>query len=450
VNFLSIFFPFALSLLLGALIGLEREFSTKKHFQEDSFAGTRTFSLICLFGSLAVFVDQQFLSGFLLLAFGGIIILSIVSYAISYIKHDEIGITTEVTVMLVFLIGVLTQYRQTPLDRQLLSSQKILLLAIAITVIVLIVLYLKNSLFFLTKKIKSGDIRATLKFAVISVIILPLIDPETSLKISDLSEFSEIWFGDNSSIINLEVINPRNVWLMVTLISGISFLGYIAIKAVGRRKGIGLSGFLGGLISSTATTLAFSNKSKKNPEGSQAFSLAIILACSTMFLRILLEVLVINPNLLPSISISMLVMTFTGVLICLLLWYRTGKEQVDEVPHKNPFELAPALSFGLLYAVIIFVTKLLDNLEVGGGTYIVSIVSGLTDVDPITLTMSQIAKDDPSKMSEATIAITLAAFSNTFLKAGLVFFLGSKKLRWITIGGLAIIVTAGAISLLVI
>ncbi len=432
---LELFKPLLISLILGSLLGFERAFAEKiDHSDEDASAGIRTYALIALLGCIAAYLDSNLAQGVLLIAFGGIIVITIVFYYISYYKHNDRGITTEISIFIAFTIGVMVQ-----MDH--------LQLAVFVTIVVAIILYLKQTTDRLARRIKAEDIRAVLKFAIITFVILPVFDPGFSVALGDIEPLKELLKGTGEEINGIELINPHTVWLMVVLISAISFTGYVATKILGNRKGIGLTGLLGGLVSSTATTLEFSRRSRGNPGQFLPFSLAITLACSIMFPRVLVEVLVVNARLIPSLSITMGMMALTGGTISILLWRKAGREPAEDVPLKNPFSIIPAVQFGVLYAVIVFMVRLMGELAGDKGVYIVSILSGLTDVDAITLSMSQLSRQDPSKLGQATVAITLAAFSNTVMKAVLAVSIGSKGLRKIILAGFSIIILAGVAGL---
>jgi uncharacterized membrane protein (DUF4010 family) len=434
--YIKLFQPFIIAILLGALMGLERAFATRIDDSDvDILGGIRTFSLISLFGCIAAFLDKNYQSGILIVSFIGVLTLAGISYFISFSKHNERGITTEVSLFICFAIGVMVQLNH-------------YITATFITILVTFILYLKESMRKLIKRVESEDIRAVLKFAIITFVILPIFDPEYAYYLRDVGGLG--WLSDAPGLMNVEIINPHTVWLMVALISGIGFTGYIAIKTLGSRKGIGLTGFLGGLVSSTATTMTFSKRSRDEDSLSLPFSLGILLACTTMFPRILVEVLIINSSLLPSLSVTMGVMAASGLAVCFFIWKKTEGETSDEVPLKNPFSIMPAVKFGILYAIIVFVARVMEVIAGDSGIYIVSILSGLTDVDAITLTMSQISRQDSSKLNQATVAITLAAFSNTILKAGIAYVLGSRELRRIILVGFAIILIAGFAGLFLI
>jgi len=434
---LQVFEPFLISLILGALLGFERAFSFRVEENEDDvLGGIRTFSLISLLGCLSGFLYTKFGTAAFALAFGAIIILTAISYYISFSKYKERGITTEISLIICFVIGAIV-------------FQRIYALAVFLTVLVVMVLYLKRYMERLTNLFDRDDILAVLKFGIITFVVLPLLDPKFALYIKDIAGASQL-FKAYPTVLAVEIINPYTVWLMVVLISGIGFTGFLAIKILGSRKGIGLTGFLGGLVSSTATTVTFAKRSIEEKGLSLPFSLAILLACSTMFPRVLVEVLIVNYNILPTLVIPIGLMAICGFSVCFFLWKKSGTEKSDEVPLKNPFNIMPAVKFGLLYAFIVFLTRIVGDMAGDSGLYIVSALSGLTDVDAITLTMSQISKADPSKTSQATIAITLAAFSNTIMKTGMAVALGSKELRKYILIGMGFVLLGGVAGLVIV
>ncbi|MBN2077717.1 MAG: MgtC/SapB family protein [Spirochaetes bacterium] len=430
--------PFLIALFLGALPGFERSFASRlDHEVDDYLGGIRTYSLVSLYGALASFMGREFFPELLPLAFIGIVALTVVSYYVGFVKFSEGGITTEISLAVCFMIGVTVER-----DR--------LVLAIFISITMALVLHLKEYIGRLTDRLEAEDVRATLKFAIITFIIL-VIDPNQTFYLKDLDPLATGLFERFPGLGEVRVINTFNVWLMVVLISGIGYSGYIATKILGARKGIGLTGLLGGLVSSTATTLTFSRRSrdeagKESPEYG-AYALAVLLACSTMFPRVVVEVLVVNPALAPRISAVMGAMAAAGFTVCFVLWKRGGSEKGDEVPLRNPFNIMPAVKFGLLYAAIVFIAGLIEAVAGDRGLYAMSVITGFSDVDAITLTMSGIAREDPSKAELATVSITLAAFSNTVMKAVIAIVLGSPRFRKLALIGFAITLLVGVAAL---
>jgi uncharacterized membrane protein (DUF4010 family) len=262
------------------------------------------------------------------------------------------------------------------------------------------------------RRITREDIYATLKFAVITAIVLPVLPNRT--------------FGPPP----LDVLNPYKIWLMVVFISGISFLGYVLVKVVGSRQGIGLTGLLGGLVSSTAVTLSFAQRSQRESELAKPFALAITVAWTVMFSRVLVEVAALNAALLRVLWVPMAASAAAGLLYCVYLYFAQRTEEEGEVAFSNPFELGPAVKFGLLYAVILLISKAAQMYLGNTGVYLSSIVAGLADVDAITLSMAELSGVAGGlDLSTAARAIVLAAMSNTAVKGGIVLTGGSLALR---------------------
>lgn len=430
--------PFVIALFLGAILGFERTYASRMdHEGADFLGGIRTYSLVSLLGAVVAFISERYAPEILPIAFIGIIALTVVSHYITFVKNMDSGITTEVSMLICFANGVIVQ-------------KDLLVLALFVSITAALVLHLKASLHRLSGRIEEEDIRATLKFAIITFVIL-IFDPDYTYLVKDLGVFGAGLFERYPGLADVKVINPHTVWLMVVLISAIGFTGYIATKMLGQRKGIGLTGLLGGLASSTATTIAFSRRSRDGGEtAALPCAMAVILACSTMFPRVIVEVLIVNAALAPRLLAVMGAMTAAGLIFCFFLWKRSGGEKSDDVPLRNPFSIMPAVQFGLIFAVIVFMARVTDVLAGDGGIYAVSVLTGMSDVDPITLTMSQISLDDPGKLDQAGVAITLAAFSNTVMKAGMAFFLGSGPFRKIVMVGFAVTLLAGVLALVIV
>ena len=386
----------AAALGLGMLIGFERE---RTRGSEQTVAGVRTFSLVVLFGATSVYASE--LSGLpwiIGLVFFAILALVVTSYQVTARKGD-IGATTEVSLLIAFFVGCFCAWGQVGI-------------AGAIAVIAMALLALKGWLHGLAKRIEPSDVEATLKFAIITLIILPLV-PNTN-------------FGPPG----LEVINPYKTWLMVVLIAGLNFVGYILVKVVGREHGYGLTGILGGLVSSTAVTLSFSQRSRSQPDMAPVLALAILLAWTVMFFRVVVEVGVINFALAKTVTLGMLVMGGTSLVICIFLWRRgRSKEKAEVEAGHNPFELGDAIKFGLLFAVVVFVASFAQSYFGDTGLYLAGALAGLTDVDAIALSMADLAKQDPASSAAAARTIVIAVISNTLVKCGITIWLGAPSMR---------------------
>ncbi|MDH7516063.1 MAG: MgtC/SapB family protein [Bacteroidota bacterium] len=393
-------------LLVGALVGLERERSLAR--SDKLFAGIRTFPLIALAGLLSALLGH-IVSPWVFVALAtSFCLLVVVSYVFEA-REGFFGATSEIAAVIVFLLGALIYWEYYSV-------------AIAASVTVTLFLSLKSPLQQFIGKVQEEDLYATLKFAIITAIILPVLPDRT--------------------IGPLDVLNPRQIWYMVVLIAGISFLGYIMVKILGTAKGISLTGLLGGMVSSTAVTLSFSQKSKESPELGRTFASAVILACSIMFPRILIEIAVVNGELLGFIWPFLTVMTAVGVASSLVLFFGARKSAGENIKLNNPFELLTAVKFGLVFAAILFVSKAAQTYFGDSGVFLAAALAGTTDVDAITLSMANLAKSSVSQSAAAT-AILLAVVVNTLVKAGIAIVLGGASLRKYTLPGFGVVFLVG-------
>ncbi|MAU01353.1 MAG: hypothetical protein CL608_29785 [Anaerolineaceae bacterium] len=410
----TLFYRFGVALFIGILVGLQREAVADDvaDRRREMFAGVRTFSLLSLAGCTAAFVADQL---GLPWAFIGIILplgaLITAAYVITGARGN-VGMTTEVAAMIVLLAGALCFWDQ-------------IALAVALGVVTTALLSFKLELHGFAERLTREDIVATLKFAIITAIILPVLPNQS--------------FGPPP----FDVLNPYKIWWMVVLISGISFLGYILIKLVGSRQGIGLTGLLGGLASSTAVTLSFSQRSQKESELAKPFALAILIAWTIMFGRVLVEVAVTNLPLLGVVWLPVSAAGLAGLAYGAYLYFAPRSSEAGGVTVSNPFELGPAITFGLLYGLILLVARAAQFYFGETGVYLSSILSGLADVDAITLSMAELSSSGNLELSTAARAIVLATMSNTVVKGGIVLSSGSTALRRALLPGFLLILATG-------
>jgi uncharacterized membrane protein (DUF4010 family) len=381
---------FLIAMALGALIGLEREYAMMRR-KFRSYAGIRTFPLIALFGALAAYFGDTISIWILIvsiLILGGLIVFAYYSLAS---KRQFLGATSEIAGLITFFIGVL-------------CYQGELMLAVVIAIGVTILLYARSALHHFAEKIKQKELVDTLKFIVIAFVVLP--------------------FLPNKGYGPLEMFNPYIVWLMVVFISGISFAGYILMKWLGER-GITLAGILGGLVSSTAVTISFAERSKRDKKIFRTLVLGVILANTIMFVRILIEVFVINVELLWEVILPLSILILVCSVFSYLLW-RKAKEAKGKVKLSSPFTLGPALKFGAFFAVILALVKVADVYLSSKGVYLVSFISGFADVDAITVSLSQLSKGSLG-LEIARNGIILAALTNVAVKGGIAYIFGDRE-----------------------
>jgi uncharacterized membrane protein (DUF4010 family) len=288
-----------------------------------------------------------------------------------------------------------------------LAWQEQLVAAVAIAVGTTALLRAKESLHQLSERFSDEDVRAVLQFGVITAVVLPLVPNE------DLGPFG--------------AFNPFEIWLMVVLVSAIGLVGYLALRVLGER-GLGLTGVLGGLISSTAVTLGFSRMSKGQGLLRAVLAGGILGASALMYPRVLIEAQLVSPELADEL-VWPLVALGTLVGIAAVYWLVRGGRSRSEgtVEFRNPLTLGVALQFGLLYAAVVFISKAVLDRVTDSSLAAVGAVSGINDVDAITLSMANLVRDglDPAPAARAVLA---AVVVNTAVKAGLVVWLGSRRL----------------------
>lgn len=408
---------FFIALLIGSLIGLEREFIQQKEEAPD-FAGIRTFSLISLLGAIAGFMLEDYGITPLALAFAGVILLATGSYLVKQYKseHDH-GITTEVAALMAFLLG---------------ATALLVDIAIpaALAVIVTLLLSIKKDLHRAIRKMKSSDLKITIQFALISVVILPILP--------------------NQTIDPWGVINPFRIWLLVVFISGIGFIGYLLMKFLDADRGIWLTGLLGGLVSSTATTLSFSSRSKQTPNQSLQIAQGILLASAMMALRVLIIVTILFSRLMLVVGIPLGVMLLTTLLIVYVLWRRDRQAEdkgKQSLKVSNPLRIPTAIYFGLAFSVVLVLVELANRYLGNIGVYLASTLTGLTDVNPILLSMSELAGKGQLEVQVAGIAIVLAALTNTLSKGTIASFSGAREMRPYIFASFGIILLSGIAAL---
>ena len=393
----TLFARFGLALFLGFLIGLERE-----RDKPLIFAGMRTFALISLLGAVLAFVAEQFVGHWMFVAgFVAVAAFALLSH-LQGLETGHIGTTTEVAFLIAFLLGALVYW-------------DLLVLAAAITVAVVLVLSFKPNLQSLVANIDRQDIWAGLEFAVVWVIVLPLLPNRT--------------YGP------LDVLNPHEIWLMVVLVAGLNLFGYILSQVYGQGRSIGLTGALGGLVSSTGVTFQFARRSRHEQDQRYAplLAFAITIASIGMYLRVVGLTLALNRSLGVSVLPSMLVGTAILALGAWWLWKQANRSDVDlQEPGgkatRSPFALGPALQFGAIFAVVLLASKAAQVYLGEAGTYLSSLVGGLVGLEAVTLSMARLADSDIPQ-SVASHSVVLGTAANMLFKGAITLLLGSQAVR---------------------
>jgi len=414
----DLFLRFGIALAIGFMIGLQREFAFLSA-KRELVAGERTFALLGVVGALAAMIADTIDSPLAFVTILGVVgIYTAIAYFIEA-QHGKAGLTTETAMLITMLCGALCYWDQ-------------LALAVAVGIATTVMLSLKLETDRLVQALTRQDILAALQFAVISAIILPVLPNESLLPAP------------------FDVLNPFKIWLMVVFISGINFLGYISIKIVGPERGIGLTGLFGGLASSTAVTLGFTERSNREPALGVPFALAIMIAWTVMFVRILVEVSVVYSDLLAVVWLPVAAAGLASLAYCVYLYLSRREVEKDDLQFSNPFDLWSAIKFGLMYAVILVAARAAQQYLGSTGVYLSSLLSGLVDVDAITLSLSQLSRDGALSNTTAAQAIVLAAISNTVVKGGIVLAGSAPSLKRAILPGLVLVLAAAAVLGLVV
>jgi uncharacterized membrane protein (DUF4010 family) len=419
--------PFAslgLAVAAGLLIGLERERSKPADDSRLSFlGGARTHPLLALVGGAAMLAAREVGFVAVVVPFGALIVFLALNYAGDVWRDVHRGITSEAAFLLSFLLGVVALTH-----RVLEPKQKIFAVA-SIAVVATFLLSAKPTLHPLARRISTEDVTGTLKFLIVAVVVLPLLPDRT--------------YGP------LDVLNPFQIGMLMVLISGLSFAGYAAIRLLGARRGLGLTGLMGGLVSSTAVTLSMARRARERPEIVESATLAVVLASTIMFVRVVVIVAVVNPGLSGEVAFPMGLAVAGGAAASLALWLRSGRARpgAQEIAFSNPFDLAAALQFALLFGAILVGSKAASTYLGTAGTYAAGVVAGSTDVDAITLSMAKLAANGgPLSHRVAATTIFFGTASNTIVKGVMATVVGGWAFGRRVLGAQLAILIAGMLG----
>lgn len=410
------------SLALGLLVGLQRERSA------SALAGIRTFPLITLFGTVMAFMALPNAAGASiggwLVAAGALAVAATLALGnVAKLKAGEAdpGITTEMAALLMYGVGAYLVVGHTSL-------------AVAVGGAVALLLHWKEPLHDWVRRIGDRDVRAMMQFVLIALVVLPVLPDKE--------------YGP------LKVLNPREIWLVVVLIVGISLGGYIAFKFFGAKAGGLLGGILGGVISSTAATVSYARRTKEtegeaedgegeakdpqstgNPKssgvraGAGLAALVILIASTVAFIRVIVEVAIVAPRVVAFIAPPLAAMLLFMAGLSAAIYFRERKTPASLPEPKNPAELKAALIFGLLYAFVLLLVAAAKKYLGDRALYAVAVVSGLTDMDAITLSTAQLVNHNALTPHVGWRLILIASLSNLVFKFGIVATLGTPRLR---------------------
>lgn len=388
----------ALATAIGLLMGLERE------RRPNALAGVRTFGLTGLLGAIAALLTEQLATPALLIAGFALVALMIIAANFRQPEPNDPGTTSVIALLVCYTLGAMVWLGH---------GRLAVMAAVGSTML----LYFKSELRGVASRLKPQDWRSILQFSVLSLIVLPILP--------------------NRGFGPYEAINPHQVWLMIVLISGVSLAGYMALRLVGARYGAPLLGLLGGLVSSTATTMVFARHARENPAMTTTASLVILLANLIMVLRILAIAGALSAPVVPLLATGCTLAILLGAVMLGRDWRQLAGKAALPVPEtRNPTELRAAIGFGLLYAAVLLCAAWLSDIAGRGGLYLLALASGLTDVDAITLSTLRLHTVGKVETQPAAVAILLAMLANLAFKSGLAFTLGGSALGRHVLGGM--------------
>lgn len=427
----QIFLKLGTALGLGLLVGLQRERVASR------LAGFRTFPLVTVLGTVTALLGQEMgrsagsAMGVWVVAAGFLGIAGLIIAANLMLAHTEApdpGQTTEVALLLMFATGAYLAVGSAAV-------------AVALGGTTAVLLHLKEQMHGLAGRIGDRDFRAIIQFVLITLVILPVLPDRP--------------YGP------YQVLNPREIWWMVVLIVAISLGGYVAYKLLGRSKGTALAGLLGGLVSSTATTVSYARRSRDDESAgpaergsgdgdrglTRASAVVILLASAVVFVRVLVEIGVVARRAFTVMAPPLAVLLAVAVGVAGLLWLGV-RQQPAKVPDPgNPTELRSALLFGFLYAAVLLAVAAAKEHWQGSGLWVVSVLSGLTDMDAITLSTSRLVQDGRLDADLGWRLILVASLSNLVFKGAMVAVLGSRALAVRIAGLFGVLLAAGGLVL---
>jgi len=414
MNDTSLLLRLVVALAIGLLIGLERGWRQREEAEGERTAGLRTYTLTALLGALSALLSTYTSPLFLGLSFLGFA-LAFGAFAWLEAKTEQnFSVTSVVAALITFSLG----------SYAVLGD---LQLAIAASVIVALILALKQPLHTWLRRLTWLEIRSVLILLAMTFLALPLLP--------------------NRTVDPWDAVNPSEIWLLAIIIAAISFAGYVAVRIMGSQAGVALAALAGGLASSTATTVTLARMAREHPTASPLLAGGILLSGVVMVARVLVIASALNQALLIPLAWPLGAAGLVLVVVAGLLLLRHGKGS-DEHPRlsiRNPFDLAMALQLAALIAVISLLAKLVSNAMGGTGLTLLAALSGIADVDAITLSLARLSHDGITIMT-AALGIGIATAVNTLVKAGMAFSLGTKQAGWIVSGASVAAIAAGGLA----
>ena len=391
-------FRLAIALAVGLIIGMERGWKSRKSPTGWRVAGVRSFASVGLFGGISALLGREFGAGFLAVTFFGLALIVAVSYVMTVRDTQDFGITTELSLLMTFVLGALAV---SGFEEE----------AVAGSVVLATLLGFKRELHQILRKLDRREIIATLQLLIVSAVALPLLP--------------------NRNIGPWEALNPRTIGWLVLLIAGISYIGYFTMRIFGSRIGLLATAIVGGLVSSTAVTVAYGRMARKEKGNFALLGAGISLAAATMAVRLLIEVGIVNPDLLSWLMAPIGLLAIIPLIAAIVIATTTKQNSLSaEVKLSNPVELGAAFGFAVILSILFVLVRAAQSWFGDTGIYVLSAISGIADVDAVSLSLAQATREN-LPIAVGSIGILIAAIVNTVVKALLATFIGGWFLaRW--------------------
>lgn len=403
-----------LVLLLGLLVGIERGWSLQRKKEGQRTAGIRTFTLIALSGGLWSILSEHVDPLILGVALIGLVLIIMTGYYQHARKTGALGLTTEMAAFITFSVGAAV-------------TKGYIILSVAVTIVMVLILSIKPRLHKWVKAIEPDELYSGILFLLISAVVLPLL-PNRG-------------FGPWGAL------NPFEIWGMVVLIAGISYIGYFSMKYLGRKKGILFMSFSGSLVSSIAVTVTLSRFAEEDRTTDMLIT-GIFIAIFTALARVIVWVLIFNRALLINVGPALLLMILVTLSLATRIWWNSKKTK-EQKPFslRNPLQLSTALKFGLVLAVVMLLSEASKHWFGDPGIYGLSLISGMVDIDSITLSLLRMGGENLSKATAAN-CIILATISNILIKGVIFTFFTGLQNAWKLLALFAVVIAAGIPALL--
>jgi uncharacterized membrane protein (DUF4010 family) len=383
-----------LALLLGFLVGIERGWSFQQKEEGQRTAGVRTFTLIALAGGIWGILSEELGPTVLGIVLLGFVIIIMAGYIMHVQQTGSLGLTTEMAAFVTFAIGIMV-------------VKGYIILSVITTIVMVLILSIKPELHKWVKNIAPDELYAGIIFLIISAVVLPLLP--------------------NRGYGPWNVFNPFELWGMVVLIAGISYLGYFSMKYLGSEKGILFTSFTGSLVSSIAVTVTLGRYANEF-KSMDVLITGVLVAIFTALTRVLVWVMIFNRSLIYEVGIAISAMIVTTLSLTLWVWLKSERfKQRKRFSLQNPLQLSTALKFGLTLAIVMFLTEASKQWLGNPGIYGLSLISGMIDIDSITLSLLQMGGESLTDTTTAN-GIVLASMTNTLIKGVIfAFFAGIKN-----------------------